>query len=288
MDANFEEKSTVCLSNIAISPLCVVCVFSFVDEYASIRTAGVERSLRQCHISRLDAVTGYYAWGPICIEQALSHMLGHCDCDFSLHHFVEHLLHSKYGRSVYRGGSCWTQTKIDMHISIRFPNADTLRVGNLELCHVAQANPNPSELAARDTAPRPRPTPRLARWPMSLSQKPMEGNQTMKKTLIAILTCAAFLIPLCAQAAPADDANAKAYADYAESYKKAALTYDKAAAENERSNYISVGVVFLALGVAVIVARKVQKRQKRYMDEAMAVAKANQEVLKEIRDALRK
>ena len=119
IDAKYETKSSCCLGDIAVSPLRLVLVCSFVDEYYSIRTDGAERSLREYHINRLGAVSDSYARGLAYIEQAFGRMLGHCDRRFSLLHFREHLPHSEFGLSVHRGGIRCTQAKVETHLSIQ-------------------------------------------------------------------------------------------------------------------------------------------------------------------------
>ena len=115
----YATKSSCCLVDIAVSPLRLVHVCSFIDEYDSIWPYGAECSLRQCHINRLGAVSDSYARGLASIEQALGRMLGHRDRRFSLLHFREHLPHSECGLSVHRGGSRCTQAKVETHLSIQ-------------------------------------------------------------------------------------------------------------------------------------------------------------------------
>jgi hypothetical protein len=109
----------------------------------------------------------------------------------------------------------------------------------------------------------------------------------MKHILTIILVCLVSCSTLSAQS-NADEEKAKMYRDYTEAYRKAAASNEQATIKSERSAHVSwviLGLLFVFLGV---VTAKVQKRQKRYFDGMVAIAKENQKVLEEIRDSLRK
>ena len=107
----------------------------------------------------------------------------------------------------------------------------------------------------------------------------------MKTKLMTIAFLLAFGASLYAQTDSTEDAKARVYSDYAASYKKAALSYDRAVAQSRIEN-IAYGIGFLL--VIIVFAIKAQKKQRKYMDDALEIARANQKVLEDIREILKK
>ncbi len=82
-----------------------------------------------------------------------------------------------------------------------------------------------------------------------------------------------------------EEARNQVYADYAASYKKAALSYDRSVSQGRIDNIV-YGVVFLL--VLLLIVARAQKKQRKYMDDSLEIARANQKALEEIRDLLKK
>ena len=81
------------------------------------------------------------------------------------------------------------------------------------------------------------------------------------------------------------DATEKLYRDYTESYQKAAEAYEKSVKQGQINTYVScavaAGFIFLIFAISL-------RTQRFYNKRAIQVHLANQKLLEEIRDLLKK
>ena len=80
----------------------------------------------------------------------------------------------------------------------------------------------------------------------------------------------------------------KVYRDYTEAYQKAAQNYERAAKESQNSSYVSWAILGAFLLVALTVAAKTRHTQMAYSERAIQINLANQKLLEEIRDLLKR
>ena len=83
-------------------------------------------------------------------------------------------------------------------------------------------------------------------------------------------------------------ATDKVYQDYTEAYQKAAQNYERAAKESQNSSYVSYAILGAFLLVALTVAAKTRRAQMAYSERAIQINLANQKLLEEIRDLLKR
>jgi uncharacterized protein (UPF0254 family) len=80
----------------------------------------------------------------------------------------------------------------------------------------------------------------------------------------------------------------KVYRDYTEAYQKAAQSYERSAKEGQNNTIVIGTVAGLFLLYAVAISTKNRRFQKVYTERALQINEANQKVLEEIRDLLKR